>query len=111
MGERESKEKIESHLRKQALKKKLADIVGKVAKKQARTKQSAVHMSLMPEGVAGNLAKLDKNKDGKVPVDELIAAGLSEAAAKAFMTTWDTNKDDALDAEELTKFMHSDIKT
>jgi len=53
------------------------------------------------EGKCG-VAKMDKNGDGKVSMDEAMAGGFSESQVKA----WDKDADGTLDANEL-KAMHA----
>ncbi|HEX5124054.1 MAG TPA: hypothetical protein VFV97_12475 [Rhodanobacteraceae bacterium] len=53
------------------------------------------------EGKCG-VAKMDKDKDGKVSMQEAMANGFSESQVK----TWDKNGDGYLDANEL-KAMHA----
>ena len=53
------------------------------------------------EGKCG-VAKMDKNGDGKVSMDEAMAGGFSESQVK----TWDKDHDGSLDANEL-KAMHA----
>ena len=73
---------------------------------QASDLASGYMLAAAPEGKCGEgkcgVAKMDKDKDGKVSMSEAMAGGFSENQVKA----WDKDKDNSLDANEL-KAMHA----
>ena len=73
---------------------------------QASDLAAGYMLAAAPEGKCGEgkcgVAKMDKDKDGKVSMQEAMAGGFSESQVKA----WDKDKDGSLDANEL-KAMHA----
>ena len=73
---------------------------------QASDLASGYMLAAAPEGKCGEgkcgVAKMDKDKDGKVSMAEAMANGFSESQVKA----WDKDNDGSLDANEL-KAMHA----
>ena len=73
---------------------------------QASDLASGYMLAAAPEGKCGEgkcgVAKMDKDKDGKVSMAEAMANGFSESQVKA----WDKDNDGSLEANEL-KAMHA----